>query len=386
VNRLKIAFIAHNLRGGGALVGAVNLLKALKNVSFNEKFLVIYPSGWGYENIELPAGSEMYLYSKAHSPLQRIWFETVSLPKIVRRFKPDIICGLGNIGLRSPCARQAILIHNAYFMYDSKHWPDARLIFRIRLMALRRQMAKSIAKTDLIFCQTPVIKMRIAERFKYPADKIRVVRWPPPAEITRPDGSVAPGILDRSGGDFFVLLLTRYMPHRNPEILIPLCGKYATQLRQQRIKFITTLNESDRPSRVFLNKAGRRGLGDIIINIGALSRQDVSRYMWHSDVLWMPTYMETLCLPFLEAMVLGVPILAPDFDFARYVCGEAAVFYDPWDIDSAFAKIMVLRQDSTLRKTLAERGKIELADRTRFGASWEEVAGDMLRELRRLVQ
>jgi hypothetical protein len=83
---------------------------------------------------------------------------------------------------------------------------------------------------------------------------------------------------------------------------------------------------------------------------------------------------------------LGVPILAPDLDFARYVCGEAAVFYDPWDIDSAFTKIMVLRQDSTLRKALAERGKVELADRNRFSANWEEVAGDMLRELRRLAE
>jgi glycosyltransferase involved in cell wall biosynthesis len=198
---------------------------------------------------------------------------------------------------------------------------------------------------------------------------------------------VVPGVLDKSWGDFFVLLLTRYLPHRNPEVLIPLCSRYASQFRQQRIKFITTLDdETDRPSRAFLNKAGRRGLGDIIINIGPLSRKDVSRYMWHSDVLWLPTYMETLCLPFLEAMVLGVPILAPDLDFARYVCGEAAVFYDPWDIDSVFTKIMVLRQDSTLRKALAERGKVELADRNRFSANWEEVAGDMLRELRRLAE
>jgi glycosyltransferase involved in cell wall biosynthesis len=384
---VRIAVLAHNLRAGGGLVGTLNLLRALKSVSSTEQFFIIYPKGYGYEEIELPADSKVYIYSGSHSLLQRSWFEAVSLPKIVRGFRPDVICGLGNLGLSRPCARQAVLIHTPYFLYDNKHWPDARLTFRIRLAALRRQMAKSAAKTDLIFCQTPVMKMRFAERFKYPADKIRLVRWPPPDEIMRSVGSMAPGVLDKSGGDLFVLLLTRYLPHRNPKVLIPLCSRYAPQLRQQRIKFITTLDdETDVPSRAFLNETSRRGLGDIIVNAGPLSRQEVSRYMWHSDVLWLPTYMETLCLPFLEAMSLGVPILAPDLDFARYVCGEAAVFYDPWDIDSAFAKIMLLRQDSALRKVLAERGKIELADRNRFSANWEEVAGDMLRELRRLAQ
>jgi glycosyltransferase involved in cell wall biosynthesis len=365
----------------------LNLLRALKNVSASEQFFIIYSKGYGYEEIELPADSKVYIYSGSHSPLQRSWFEVVSLPKIVRDFRPDVICGLGNVGLSRPCARQAVLIHNSYFLYDNKHWPDARLTFRIRLAALRWQIAKSAAKTDLIFCQTPVMKMRFAERFNYPADKIRLVHWPPPDEIKRPADSMVPGALDKSRGDFFVLLLTRYLPHRNPKVLIPLCSRYATQLRQQRIKFVTTLDdETDLPSRAFLNQAGRRGLGDIIINVGPLSRQEVSQYMWHSDVLWLPTYIETLCLPFLEAMTLGVPILAPDLDFARYVCGEAAVFYDPWDIDSAFEKIMLLRQDSTLRKTLAERGKVELADRNRFSANWEEVAGDMLRELRQLAK
>lgn len=382
----KIAFIAHNLRAGGGLVGTLNLLKSLKNASANEKFLVIYPKGCGYEDIELPADSEIFVYSRNHSPLQRIWFEAISLPKIVRCFRPDVICGLGNIGLNNPCAPQAIFVHFPFVMYDKDDYPKMPFIANLKTEALRRQIKKSAAKSDLIFCQTPVVKKRFVERFGYPEDKIRIIRWPPPDEIARPVGSTAPRVLDKSGGDFFIFIMTRYLPYRNPGVLIPLCKKYGVEFRRHRIRFITNVNaERSRPSWEFVNEIHRQHFDDIVTNVGVLPREEVSNYLWHSDVLWLPTYIETLCLPFLEAMTLGVPILAPNIDFARYVCGQAAVFYDPGDIDSAFEKIMLLRQDSTLRKTLAERGKVELADRTKFSANWEEVAAEMLRELRQLA-
>jgi glycosyltransferase involved in cell wall biosynthesis len=387
MNKLKIAFLAHNLRAGGGLVGTLNLFKSLKNVSVNEKLFVIYPKGCGYEDIELPTDSEVFVYSGSHSPLQRVWFETISLPRIVGRFKPDVICGLGNIGLSNPRVRQAVFVHNPFVMYNKDDYPRMPFMFRLRTEALRRQIAKSAAKSNLIFCQTPVVKKRFAERFGYPEDKIRIVRWPPPMEVTVPTDSKPPPALDKSGGDFFLFIMTRYLPYRNPGILIPLCNKYAAEFRQHHIRFITNLDtERNKPSSEFVNEIHRRHFDDIVTNVGVLPREDVSKYLWNSNVLWLPTYIETLCLPFLEAMVLGVPVLAPDLDFTRYVCGEAAVFHTPGDIDSAFAKIMLLRQDSALRKSLVEKGRAQLQDKSIFSANWEEVAGDMLRELRQLAQ
>ena len=81
---------------------------------------------------------------------------------------------------------------------------------------------------------------------------------------------------------------------------------------------------------------GRRFFGSAGV-LGQLNRQEVVQYFAHCDVLWLHTLIETLCLPFLEAMTLKLPIMAPDFDFSRYVCGDAARYYDPWDLDSAFS-------------------------------------------------
>jgi glycosyltransferase involved in cell wall biosynthesis len=272
-------------------------------------------------------------------------------------------------------------------MYDRDEYPALPFMVRIRTAALRRQIRKSVAKSNLTFCQTPVVKKRFAQRVGYPEDKIRIVRWPPPIEVAVSAGSAPPLLLNKSGGDFFVLLLTRYLPHRNPGILLPLCGKYAAEFRRHRIKFVTTLDtKNDKPSIVFNRAVRSSGFDDIVVDAGVLGRTDVRNYLLYSDILWLPTYIETLCLPFLEAMVLGTPILAPDLDFARYVCGEAAEFFNIRDIDSAFAKIMLLKQDSALRKSLVEKGRAQLQDKSIFSANWEEVAADMLRELRQLAQ
>jgi glycosyltransferase involved in cell wall biosynthesis len=386
MKKIKIAIIAHNCREGGGLVGTLNLVKAFKDVAQNEQFLLVCSAGYGYEEIELPPNSELFVYRGRQSPLARLWFDKVTLPKVVRRYNPDVIFGPGNIGLTHPGVPQALFIRLPYLLYDKKHFPDIPLIARLRLAEVRSTIKKSLPATKLLFCQTPVVKGRLSDTFGYPENQISILRFPCPREISPSTASEVPSVFEKSSDKFYVLLLTRYLTHRNPGVLIPLCKHYASQLRAKQVKFITTVQKQDHPhAGRFLEEVSRNQLEDVIINVGRLSREDVSRYLSHCHLLWLPTLMETLCIPFLEAMTTGVPILAPDLDFARYVCGEAAIFYDPWNIESMFTRIMLLKEDACLRKDLIAKGKAELGNRTKFSKNWQEVAADVIRNLRAMV-
>ena len=387
MKKLKVAIIALSCRTGGGLVGTRNILKALKNVVHDEQFIVICSAGYGYEEIEMPAGSELFAYKGSHSFVRRYWFETVELPRVVKSYNPDVVFGPGNTGLTNPGVPQALFIRQGWLFYDKKHYPDMSLRLKMRLSVLNSQMKKSLPATGLVFCQTPVVKQRFSEKFRYPQDQMEILRFPPPAEITAKSDTKIPSFLDKSSGNFYVLLLTDYLPHRNPGILISLCQRYKSQIREKRIKFITTIEERDDPlAGVFLKNISKHSLEDVIINVGQLSREDVSIYLSHSDVLWLPTLVETLCIPYLEAMSLGVPIMAPDLDFARYVCGEAALFYDPWNLESIYDRIVLLRENPSFCKELSARGKINLTDRGRFAKDWTEVASDVLVNLRKLLR
>jgi glycosyltransferase involved in cell wall biosynthesis len=384
---IKIAIIAHACRGGGGLFQTTNLLKALKNVVRDEQFLLVCSAGYGFEKIELPPNSKVFVFQGKHNPLERYWFELVTLPNLIDRYNPDVAYSPGPTGLVNSRVPQTLFIRNAYLFYDKKHYPDMRLRLRLRIAALKLEVRKSLRGTRLIFCQTPIVEQRFSEKYDYPRNQMRVLGFPPPAEMPSATNLEAPCILDKKLGDFRILMLTEYMPHKNPGILIPLCERYDSQIREKQIRFITTVEPEDHPrAEKFLKEVSRRGLGDVIINAGKLSRKDVSRYLRHSDILWLPTLLECLPTTYLEAMSVGAPILAPDLDFARYTCDEAAVYYDPWDVDSIFEKIMFMRENPQIRRGLAEKGKLQLQNREKFPESWEEVAAITLQELRKLAK
>jgi glycosyltransferase involved in cell wall biosynthesis len=76
--------------------------------------------------------------------------------------------------------------------------------------------------------------------------------------------------------------------------------------------------------------------------------------------------VESLGLPLLEAQSLGLPILAADRPYARNVCRESAVYFDPLSPDSLAQKAMLLLSNEDLRLIQARRGKenYDLAQRT----------------------
>lgn len=386
MKKIKIAVIAHGCRTGGGLFGTLNLMRSFKNVAINEEILLICSKGYGYEGVELPQGSDVFVYKGSQNPLARQWFERVTLPAIIDSYGADVVFGPGNIGIVNPKVPQALFIRMPYMLYDKKYYPNATFLEKIRFAALRSQICKSLPKTKLVYSQTPIVSSRFSKSFNYPENQIKTLRLPCPTEINRTSDLDVPNILENSSGNFYILVLTRYMTHRNPDILIPLCKKYGKEIREKGIKFITTVEANEHVhAPKFLEKCSRNKLDDIIINVGRLSRQEVSRYYTHTDLLWLPTMMETLCLPFLEAMTVGSAILAPDLDFARYVCGDAAVFYDPWDIDSIFNKICFIKENDVVRQDLIDKGKTQIKNMDKFSRNWEEVAAEVLCDMRQLA-
>jgi glycosyltransferase involved in cell wall biosynthesis len=92
--------------------------------------------------------------------------------------------------------------------------------------------------------------------------------------------------------------------------------------------------------------------------------------------------LESFTGTFVEAMHYGLPILTSDLDFARHVCGDAAIYFDPWDPGSIKEAILRLHTDQNLRQELISRGRERL--RTEF-KGWDEIAADTVNTLENCV-
>ena len=362
------------------------LLESMFEMANSHEFLLVYSKGYGYEELLGRSNCCFYCFDKPQTARNRLFFEKYELPRIVKDYQPDVIFGPGNIGLKNPPCPQALFIHHAYLYHGADRSPQIELRDRLRIWDFRRQIKLCLSGSQQIFVQTPVVKERFCDFWNYPRENVRILRFPVPIDVASDLNHPVPQILESKKGYFKILFLTRYMAHRNPEMLLLLCKRYQQVFRKRKICFYITIGSHQRgKAKSFLRNVRKNDLEDIIINVGELTRQQVVTYYKHCDILWLHTLMETLCLPYLEAMTMGVPILAPDFDFSRYVCGDAALFYDPWQMDSLFRGIMELYENSQLRVQLIEKGRKEIQRTEKFSGNWQEAAREILDSLRQLA-
>ncbi|MEA2126538.1 MAG: hypothetical protein QOI80_3320 [Solirubrobacteraceae bacterium] len=86
------------------------------------------------------------------------------------------------------------------------------------------------------------------------------------------------------------------------------------------------------------------------------SADDLADLHRHAAALVLPSLYEGFGLPVLEAMHAGTPVLAADIPALREVCGDAARYCDPRDVESIAAGLRELEDVPPLREELRRRG------------------------------
>jgi glycosyltransferase involved in cell wall biosynthesis len=82
-------------------------------------------------------------------------------------------------------------------------------------------------------------------------------------------------------------------------------------------------------------------------------------------------------------MRFNLPILTSDMDFARCVCGDAALFFDPRDVDDICAAIARLKNSGDLQQQLSSAGRKRHQDHS---LTWDEIALSVIRTLELLAR
>lgn len=106
---------------------------------------------------------------------------------------------------------------------------------------------------------------------------------------------------------------------------------------------------------------------------GVLPAAGVLEHYRHDDALLFLSNEESYGFPLIEAMWVGLPIICPDLPYARALCGDEAIYFDPARIDSLHDAV------ETLHRRLADGWWPSWDQRLRsLPSSWEQVAREML--------
>ena len=105
--------------------------------------------------------------------------------------------------------------------------------------------------------------------------------------------------------------------------------------------------------------------GDVFFP-GYVNEEDKAALMKGADIFVFPSFYEGFGLPIVEAMTLGVPVIASDIAPHREIARDSALFFDPGIPGQLTQKLRELLNNNVEKNSLSEMGKAQARN-----FSWE---------------
>ena len=150
-----------------------------------------------------------------------------------------------------------------------------------------------------------------------------------------------------------MLSITANYRHKNLRIIPEVIAYLKANYPSLKFRFILTLTEGEFGSI-------KEEYAKHIVFLGRVSIFQCPYLYSQSDVMFMPTLLECFSATYPEAMKMRTPILTSDLPFARDVCKDAAMYFDPMSPRSIGEAIHTLADNESIRLELIERGLVTL--------------------------
>lgn len=256
--------------------------------------------------------------------LHRLYFDRVIAPRLIRDYDIDVVLSLQNTIIPGTDVRQVLYLHNALPFVDHRFSLRQSPMLWLYQNLISKAIYNSVIKADKVIVQTrwmkeacialnadprkievcpPTISTRVEVEYKKPLSRNTVFFYP------------ASGVL-----------------FKNHKVILEACHRLMSR-SISNFSIVFTLSENE-------NKYTKE-LCDIVTMhnlpvsfIGQVSRQTVFEY-YSKSILLFASYIESLGLPLVEAMMHRSPIIVADCAFSREILEnyDKVAFFDPFDSD-----------------------------------------------------
>ncbi|HZL33741.1 MAG TPA: glycosyltransferase family 1 protein [Tepidisphaeraceae bacterium] len=243
-------------------------------------------------------------------------------------------------------------------------------------LVARNELYPEICRcATLVLTISEFCKQTFVDKFGINPEKIEVVYLAPqPALVNRDAMDAGRWSHDPLPPDFLFYPANCYK-HKNHQLLLDALVKLRDAGRCPPMVF----SGYELPGGFQLRKEiAERGLGDFCRHYTELPVDEL-RYLYRNALAAvLPTMFEGFCIPAVEAMACGCPVVCSDLPVLHEVVGDNAIYFNPTDADDLVRAIEKVRDDATLRQSMRERG---LAAAGRF--NWDASGRQLLDIFRR---
>ncbi len=254
----------------------------------------------------------------------------------------DVTHSLHPLLLPARAAAQVVTIHDLNFL---AHPDRTRAEIRRDYPALARSHAR---RADRVIVVSRFTAREVERALDVPADRISICSPGAPAWEPR---STAPA----SG---YVLFLGTLEPRKNIGTLLDAWARLVSTRRAGAppLPDLVLAGHAPPDAAVWRQRITEPPLSGHVRHIGYVAPDDRRALYEGARLLVQPSFEEGFGLPVLEAMTLGIPVVAANRGALPEVLGDAGLLVDPDDPDGMAAAIARVIDDEALAASCAARG------------------------------
>jgi glycosyltransferase involved in cell wall biosynthesis len=260
-------------------------------------------------------------------------------------------------------------VPSIYHPHDLQHMhlPE---FFSARERSVRDRWYRELAmQAALVAVTSSWVRDDVVRMLGIPEERVQVVPWAPILHAYPvPTADEVDAVRTRFGlPDQFLFYPAQTWPHKNHAALLD-----AVEILGRRERLRVPLVFSGRQTshaQAIRRRARRLGITELVHWTGFVRPVELQALYRLARAVVIPTRFEAASGPLWEAFLAGVPAACSNVTSLPAQAGDAAILFDPDDIDGIASAIQRLWTDARLRNELVRRGR---ANVNRF--SWDHTA------------
>ena len=283
-----------------------------------------------------------------------------------KKEKFDVYFEPNFIPLAIPSKKTVVTVHDfSFFHFPEWHPPE-------RIKYFQKNFWEKIKKADKIIFISNFIKDESIRLFSFPAEKLKTIYLGIDQKIYRvytPD-ELIPISQKYSLPKNFIFFLGSIEPRKNLKNLLLAYLELEACIKKE-YKFVIAGFKGWKNEEI--HSLIKKSNGDVKY-IGYVPEEDAGKIFNLAHLFVFPSFYEGFGLPPLEAMACGCPVVVSNVASLPEVCGDAAYYVDPYNIESIAEGMYKVLTDEALRQSLIQKG----LERSKL-FSWEKSAREHIK-------
>ena len=374
---MRVLINAASARRGGILTYTQNLVSYMLDRGVDVKVAAPPDFPTVTPNVLLPVRAAGY------GPVRRVLWEQLMWRRLVARVAPDVLFSSANFGLvRSPVPQVLLMREGGLFdhVYLSHIAPTQGVRVQITRHLRRRLMLMSTRHANHVITPSRAMRDSLLAWDPSLVDKSSVNHYGARHDLFHADTRERTW---RADGTLRLLYVSVYYPHKRPNIIC----RAADLLRERNVgahaTITMTMDElTSTPGAALDRVTMRNALKQGTLSLGHHPYVELPGLYASHDVFVFPSVSETFGHPMVEAMASGLPIVASDTQINREICGDGAIYFDPFSADALVEKLTELDRDPALRERITTNARRHV--RAEF--KWEDHVDRLINTFEKVIE